>query len=137
LHYTRTGRTVYAIGGGEYSGVLMGLAVSRTKVLVYVISGFCSAVAGILFSLYTLSGYGRTGIGLELDAIAAVVIGGTLLAGGSGFVIGSVLGVLLLGVIQTIISFEGTLSSWWTRIVIGGLLLVFILLQKVLTLRRR
>ena len=137
LHYTRTGRTVYAIGGGEYSGVLMGLPVSRTKVLVYVISGFCSGVAGILFSLYTLSGYGRTGIGLELDAIAAVVIGGTLLSGGSGFVIGSVLGVLLLGIIQTIISFEGTLSSWWTRIVIGALLLVFILLQKVLTLRRR
>ena len=90
----------------------MGLPVGRTKVLVYVISGFCSAVAGLLFSLYTLSGYGLTGVGLELDAIAAVVIGGTLLTGGYGFVLGSLLGVLLLGIIQTIISFEGTLSSW-------------------------
>jgi len=137
LHYTRTGRTVYAIGGGEHSAMLMGLPVSRTKVVVYVISGFCSAVAGILFSFYTLSGYSLTAVGMELDAIAAVVIGGTLLTGGYGFVLGSLLGVLLLGIIQTIISFEGTLSSWWTKIVIGGLLLVFIVLQRVLTARRK
>lgn len=137
LHRTRFGRTVYAIGGGEQSGLLMGLPVARTKVLVYVISGFCSGIAGVLFSLYTLSGYSLTAVGTELDAIAAVVIGGTLLTGGYGFVLGSVLGVLVLGIIQTIISFEGTLSSWWTKIFIGGLLLVFIILQRVLTARRR
>jgi len=137
LHYSRTGRTVYAIGGGEHSAMLMGLPVARTKVLVYVISGFCSAVAGVLFTFYTLSGYSLTAVGMELDAIAAVVIGGTLLTGGYGFILGSLLGVLLLGVIQTIISFEGTLSSWWTKIVIGSLLLVFIVLQRVLTARRK
>ncbi|MET0989558.1 MAG: galactofuranose ABC transporter, permease protein YjfF [Glaciihabitans sp.] len=137
LHYTRTGRTVYAIGNGGQSAMLMGLPVGRTKILVYAISGLCSAIAGVLFTFYTLSGYSLTAVGMELDAIAAVVIGGTLLTGGSGFVLGSVLGVLVLGVIQTIISFEGTLSSWWTRIVIGGLLLVFILLQRALTPRRR
>jgi ribose/xylose/arabinose/galactoside ABC-type transport system permease subunit len=137
LHYTRTGRTVYAIGNGGQSAMLMGLPVGRTKILVYAISGLCSAIAGVLFTFYTLSGYSLTAVGMELDAIAAVVIGGTLLTGGSGFVLGSVLGVLVLGVIQTIISFEGTLSSWWTRIVIGGLLLVFILLQRALTPRSR
>ncbi|MRG60412.1 sugar ABC transporter permease YjfF [Agromyces sp. CFH 90414] len=137
LHYTRLGRTVYALGGSEQSGRLMGLPVARTKVLVYVISGFCSGLAGVLFSFYTLSGYSLTAVGTELDAIAAVVIGGTLLTGGYGFVLGSVLGVLVLGVIQTLITFEGTLSSWWTKIFIGGLLLVFIILQKVLTARRR
>jgi simple sugar transport system permease protein len=137
LHATRFGRTVYAIGGSEQSGLLMGLPVARTKVLVYVISGFCSGLAGVLFTFYTLSGYPLTAIGTELDAIAAVVIGGTLLTGGYGFVLGSVLGVLVLGVIQTIITFEGTLSSWWTKIFIGALLLVFIILQKVLTARRR
>ncbi|MET0976544.1 MAG: galactofuranose ABC transporter, permease protein YjfF [Leifsonia sp.] len=137
LQYSRLGRTVYAIGGSEQSGVLMGLPVARTKVLVYVISGFCSGLAGIIYTFYTLSGYSLTAIGTELDAIAAVVIGGTLLTGGYGFVLGSVLGVLVLGVIQTIITFEGTLSSWWTRIFIGALLLVFIILQKVLTARRR
>jgi len=136
LHYSRTGRTVYAIGGGEHSAMLMGLPVARTKVLVYVISGFCASVAGVIFTFYTLSGYSLTAVGMELDAIAAVVIGGTLLTGGYGFVLGSLLGVLLLGIIQTIISFEGTLSSWWTKIVIGGLLLVFIVLQRILTARR-
>lgn len=136
LQYTRFGRTTYAIGGGEQSGTLMGLPIARTKVLVYVISGFCSGLAGLLYSFYTLSGYALTAVGGELDAISAVVIGGTLLTGGYGFVLGSALGVLVLGLIQTMITFEGTLSSWWTKIFIGALLLVFIVLQKVLTSRR-
>ncbi|WP_061963714.1 galactofuranose ABC transporter, permease protein YjfF [Demequina aurantiaca] len=136
LHYSRFGRTVYALGGSEQSGTLMGLPVGRTKVLVYVVSGLCSGISGVLYSFYTLSGYSLTAVGTELDAIAAVVIGGTLLTGGYGFVLGSALGVLVLGLIQTMISYEGTLSSWWTRIFIGGLLLVFIVLQKVLTRRR-
>ncbi|MCC9145247.1 MULTISPECIES: galactofuranose ABC transporter, permease protein YjfF [unclassified Arthrobacter] len=131
LHQTRFGRTVYAIGGGEASARLMGLAVPRTKVLVYTVSGFCSATAGILFSFYSLSGYSLAATGMELDAIAAVVVGGTLLTGGYGYVIGSLAGVLVLGIVQTFISYQGTLSSWWTRIVIGVLLLLFILLQKI------
>ncbi len=137
LHYTRFGRTIYAIGGNEQSATLMGLPVARTKVLAYVVSGLCSAIGGLLFAFYSLSGYSLTALGMELDAISAVVIGGTLLTGGSGFVVGSVLGVLVLGTIQTIISFEGTLSSWWTKIVIGVLLLVFVVLQRVLLIRRR
>ncbi|WP_156134998.1 galactofuranose ABC transporter, permease protein YjfF [Arthrobacter sp. L77] len=137
LHQTRFGRTVYAIGGGESSALLMGLAVPRTKVLVYGISGLCSSIAGILFSFYSLSGYSLAATGLELDAIAAVVVGGTLLTGGYGYVLGSLTGVLVLGIVQTFISYEGTLSSWWTRIVIGALLLVFILLQKLFTRKVR
>ncbi|MCW4456659.1 galactofuranose ABC transporter, permease protein YjfF [Microbacterium sp. MPKO10] len=136
LRYTRFGRTVYAIGGSEASSTLMGLPVARTKVLVYAISGFCSGLAGVLYTFYTLSGYALTAVGTELDAIAAVVIGGTLLTGGYGSVLGSVLGVLVLGTIQTLITFDGTLTSWWTKIFIGALLLIFIVLQKVLTLRR-
>jgi len=131
LHHTRFGRTVYAIGGSENSAVLMGLAVTRTKVLVYAISGLCAAMGGILWNLYSLSGFPRAGIGMELDAIAAVVVGGALLTGGYGYVIGSVVGVLILGLVQTFIEFDGTLSSWWTRIFIGTLLLVFILLQRL------
>ena len=137
LHYTRFGRTVYAIGGNEQSARLMGLPVARTKVLVYVISGTCAGLGGFLFAVFSRSGYSLTGVGMELDAIAAVVIGGTLLTGGSGFVLGSVLGVAVLGLIQTIITFEGTLSSWWTKIVIGALLLVFVVLQRLLVVRRR
>ena len=90
----------------------------------------------MLLSLYTLSGYSLNAVGMELDAIAAVVIGGTLLVGGSGYVLGTVLGVLTLGMIQTLITFDGTLSSWWTRIFIGALLFVFILLQRVIAIRR-
>lgn len=136
LHRTRFGRTVYAVGGGEQSATLMGLRVARTKVVVYVISGTCAALGGILFAMFSRSGYALTGVGMELDAIAAVVIGGTLLVGGMGFILGSVVGVMVLGLIQTIITFEGTLSSWWTKIVIGGLLLIFVVLQRILTLRR-
>ncbi len=131
LHYTRLGRQVYAVGGSEQSARLMGVPIGGTKIAVYTISGFCSALGGILLSFYMLSGFGNLAIGMELDAIAAVVIGGTLLAGGRGFLIGSVLGVLVLGLIQTLLTFQGTLSSWWTKIVIGLLLLAFILLQRL------
>jgi galactofuranose transport system permease protein len=136
LHRTRFGRSVYAIGGNEASAMLMGLRVARTKVGVYAISGFCAALGGLLFSLYMLSGYTLHAVGMELDAIAAVVIGGTLLTGGRGLVAGSMLGVLLLGTIQTFISFDGTLSSWWTKIVIGVLLLLFVVIQRVMTRRQ-
>ncbi|MFF4341246.1 galactofuranose ABC transporter, permease protein YjfF [Kitasatospora sp. NPDC001540] len=137
LHYTKLGRNVYALGGSEQSALLMGLPVQRTKTTVYAISGFCSALGGVLLTFYMLSGYGLHAVGLELDAIAAVVIGGTLLTGGSGYLLGTLLGVLVLGLIQTVISFQGTLSSWWTRIVIGALLFVFIVLQRLITARRR
>jgi len=136
LHATRFGRTVYAVGGNQQSAELMGVRVGRTKVAVYGISGLCSAIGGLLFAFYSLSGYSLSAVGTELDAIAATVIGGTLLSGGVGLVVGSVLGVLVLGLIQTFISFEGTLSSWWTRIVIGALLLVFVVLQRFLVRQR-
>jgi ribose/xylose/arabinose/galactoside ABC-type transport system permease subunit len=137
LHFTRLGRTVYAIGGSEQSAMLMGLPVTRTKIAVYTISGLCSALGGVLLAFYTLSGNALHAVGMELDAIAAVVIGGTILTGGSGYVLGTVLGVLVLGIIQTLITFEGTLSSWWTKIVIGALLFLFIVLQRLVARRAR
>ena len=137
LHYTRFGRTVYAIGEDEASAELMGLHVARTKLLVYVLSGTCSGIAGLLFAISTRAGYSRNGIGMELTAIAAVVIGGTILTGGSGYVLGSFLGVLALGLIQTMITFEGTLSSWWTSIFIGSLLFIFVILQRVIVIQRK
>lgn len=128
-HFTRFGRTVYAIGGNEQSALLMGLPVARTRVLVYTLNGFCSALAGVVFSIYGLSGYGLYTVGLEMDAIASVVIGGTLLTGGVGYVAGTVVGVLIQGLIQTTIIFQGTLSSWWTKIAVGLLTLLFIMMQ--------
>jgi galactofuranose transport system permease protein len=133
LGQTRFGRAVYAVGDDESAAGLMGLSVGATRVRVYAISGGLSALAGVVFALYQQSGDPAACKGLELDAIAAVVIGGTLLRGGVGSVIGSLVGVLILGLIQTIISFQGNLSSWWARIVAGGLVLLFLCLHRMLS----
>ena len=137
LHRTRTGRTIYAIGGAESSAQLLGLRVARTRVLIYVISG---ALAGVAAVVYTAEVGGKaqnvTGIGWELDAIAAVVIGGTLLTGGVGYVLGSVVGSLVLAALWMIITKDGSIKPEYLTIITGGILLVFVLLQRALTKRR-
>ncbi|MFD0523755.1 ABC transporter permease subunit [Paractinoplanes durhamensis] len=137
LAWTRFGRNVYAVGGNADSALLMGLPVGRTKIAVYTLSGFCAALGGVLFSINSTSGWALQGQGLELDAIAACVIGGVLLTGGSGYVFGSLLGVMVYGLIQTIITFQGDLNAAWTRIIIGLLLFGFIVLQRVVTRRAK
>jgi ribose/xylose/arabinose/galactoside ABC-type transport system permease subunit len=134
LHLTRFGRTIYAIGGNEQSARLMGLEVARTKVSAYVISGLCGGLSGLVLTAYSGAGYPRNGIGTELDAIAAVVIGGTLLIGGRGYVLGSLVGVLVYGTIKTIISFMGAEQSWM-QIIIGALLLLVIVVQRAIVAR--
>lgn len=135
--FTRFGRTIYAMGNNEQSARLMGLPVARTKILVYAFSGLCSALAGIVFSMSLLAGYGQFATGMELDAIAAVVIGGTSLSGGGGNVIGTLFGVLIHGTIVSILQFNGTLSSWWTRIGVGALTLIAIGIQSIFALRTK
>jgi ribose/xylose/arabinose/galactoside ABC-type transport system permease subunit len=135
--FTRFGRTVYAIGNNEQSARLMGLPVGRTKVIVYTFSGFCSALAGVVWSISLLSGYGGYAPGMELDAISSVVIGGTLLTGGVGNVVGTLFGVLINGTIVSILQFNGTLSSWWTRIGVGILTLIFIGIQSLFYMRKK
>lgn len=129
--YTKFGRTVFAIGGNEQSALLMGLPVARTRIMVYMLNGFCSALAGIVFTFYTLSGYALNGKSMEMDTIATVVIGGTLLTGGVGGILGTVFGVLVYGIIQILIVFQGTLNGWWTRIAIGFLVFVYCLIQRI------
>jgi galactofuranose transport system permease protein len=135
-HYTKFGRTIYSMGGNnganEQSARLMGLPVDRTKVLVYTFNGLCSALAGIAYSIYVGSGHGTHAWGFEMTVIAAVVIGGTMLTGGEGYVFGTLFGVLITALIQTLIQFNGKLSSWWTSIAIGVLTLVFIGVQGLL-----
>jgi simple sugar transport system permease protein len=135
-HFTRFGRTIYSMGGNnganEQSARLMGLPVNRTKVLVYTFNGFCSALAGVAYAIYVGSGHGtHASNGFEMTVIAAVVIGGTMLTGGEGYVFGSLFGVLVVALIQTLIQFNGKLSSWWTSISIGVLTLVFIGVQSL------
>jgi simple sugar transport system permease protein len=131
-HRTRFGSYVYAVGGNDVSASLMGVPMARTTVLIYMLSSTLAGLSGIVFSLYTSAGYPLAAVGVELDAISAVVIGGTLLTGGYGFVLGTFVGVMLLGLVQTYIIFDGTLSSWWTKIVIGVLLFLFIVLQRLI-----
>lgn len=131
-HHTRFGRNLLAIGGNEQSAVLMGLPVASTKIVVYALNSTLAVVAGLVATLYTGSGNPSMGIGLELDSIAVVVIGGTLLSGGRGHMVGTLLGILVFGTIQSAVLFDGRLNSWWIRIVVAVLLLIFILLQRAL-----
>ncbi len=133
-HRTRFGANVYAMGGSAGSAELMGVPLRRTTVRLYALSGFLAGLAGLAYTLYTSAGYSLATVGVELDAIAAVVVGGTLLTGGVGLVAGTFFGVLIQGLIQTYIVFDGTLSSWWTKIVIGLLLFAFIALQRAIVL---
>jgi len=135
--FTRFGRTIYAMGNNEQSAMLMGLSVPRTKILVYAFSGLCSALGGIVFSMSLLAGYGQFATGMELDSIAAVVIGGTSLSGGVGNVIGTLFGVLIHGTIVSVLQFNGTLSSWWTRIGVGVLTLIAIGIQSLFYMRSK
>ena len=131
LKFTKFGRSIYAIGGNEQSALLMGLNVRRTKLKVYILNGFLVAFGGFLFCLNTCSGFVEQAKGFEMEAIASAVIGGTLLTGGVGNVFGSLFGVLIKGTIETFINFQGTLSSWWTKITIAALLAFFIILQSL------
>lgn len=136
LHRTRTGRTVYAIGGSESSASLMGLAVPRTKLLVYIISGTLSGVAAVIYTSRLGVAQNITGIGWELDAIAATVIGGTLLTGGAGYVLGSIVGALVLGLMTVLITRDGGIPPEMTTIITGGILLAFVLLQRAVTRKK-
>jgi simple sugar transport system permease protein len=134
-HYTRFGRNLLAIGGSEQSALLMGLPIGATTISVYMVNSLFATLAGLVGTLYTGSGNPSFGLGLELDAIAVVVIGGTLLMGGRGHMLGTLFGLLIFGTIQSALLFDGRLSPWWGRIVVGALLLAFILLQRA-SLRR-
>lgn len=131
LAHTRPGRAVYAVGSDARSAALMGLGVATTRTLAYSLGGACSGLAGVVLALGQQSGDPASGKGLELDAIAAVVIGGTLLRGGSGGLGRTTCGVLTLGLVQTILSFHGGLSSWWARIATAGLVLGVVLASRL------
>jgi simple sugar transport system permease protein len=134
-HFTRFGRNIYAIGGNETGALLLGVPVGRTIISVYALSSLLATFAGIVLSLSKRSGDSTIAVGAELDVIAAVVIGGTLLTGGVGYVVGTFIGALLPGVIRTYLTLDGSLTPWWTKIIIGILLFVFIALQKLLSSR--
>jgi simple sugar transport system permease protein len=137
LRRTEFGASVYALGGDARAAELMGVPAGPTNMRIYAFSGFTASLGGIVYSVYTGSAYPLAGIGLELDAIAATIVGGTLLSGGYGGVLGTILGVAILGMIQLYITLEGTYSSWVAKIATGALLLVSIMAQRFFSSRSR
>lgn len=131
LKYTKFGRTLYAIGGNQQSALMMGLNVRKAKMQAYVLDGFLAGLGGFLFCLNSCAGFVEQAKGMEMDAISSAVIGGTLLSGGVGTAVGTLFGVLIKGTISSLITTQGTLSSWWVRIVLSALLCFFIVLQSV------
>lgn len=131
-HRTRFGNQVYAIGGSATSANLMGISTRSTTIRIYMLSTGLATLAGIVFSVYTRAGYALAGVGVELDAIASVVIGGTLLSGGVGTVLGTLFGVAIQAD-SDLYQLRRHAQLWWTKIAIGILLFIFIALQRGLT----
>jgi len=131
-HFTRFGSNVYAIGGDRTSAILMGVPIRKTTIMIYALGGFYSALGGVIYALYTAAGYPLAGSGNELNAIASVVLGGTLLTGGVGMVAGTLFGGMILGLIATLINFNGSLNGAWIMITSGVLLFLFIVMQRSL-----
>ncbi|MDT4896980.1 MAG: galactofuranose transport system permease protein [Acidobacteriota bacterium] len=137
LNHTRFGRHVYSIGDNEEAARLMGLNVGRVTIYVYALSGALAGLAGVILASRLGAGQPTSGRGWELDAIAAVVVGGTLLTGGQGSVISTLVGVLLLGIIFNIFNLEGQISPWWQEVLRGIILLAVVIVQNRLSQRRK
>lgn len=133
LNYTPFGRHVFALGDNDEAARLMGLNIGRVTILVYAISGLLAGLAGVILASRLYTGSPTEGVGRELDAIAAVVVGGTLLTGGKGSLVSTLYGVVLLGVIFNIFNLEGQISPWWQLVLRGGILLAVVILQNRLT----
>ena len=132
LHHTRTGRTIYAIGGSRSSAELMGLPVKRTQYVIYLTSATLASIASIVYTANIRSSINTVGVGWELDAVASVVIGGTIVTGGFGYVLGSVIGALVRSTIDPLTSDFGVPAEW-TTIVVGLMILIFVVLQRAVT----
>ncbi len=133
LNYTRFGRHVFSVGDNDEAARLMGLNTDRVIILVYGISGLLAGLAGVILASRLGAGQPVAGVGWELDAIAAVVVGGTLLTGGKGSVVSTFFGFLLLGVIFNIFNLECQISPWWQLVFRGAILLAVVILQNRLT----
>ena len=137
LTQTRFGRAVYAVGGSEDSARLLGIDVAATRFAVYGLSGAIAGLAGFVFAVRIGAGITNYGLGLELDAITAVALGGTLLSGGVGGVAGTAVGVLIVGFLFNLFNLDATLDTFLQKVVRGGLLTVVVVMQGTILQRRR
>lgn len=136
-HYSSFGQRVYAVGGNEEAARMMGLGVDGVKLVVYSLNGLMAGLAGVIVTSRLGAGQSVAGEGWEMTTIAAVVVGGTHLAGGVGGFGKTLIGVLTIGTITNIINLQGNVSSWWHGIIMGGLLLMVVIIQSQATGRAR
>ncbi len=137
LRWTKLGRSFYAVGGNTQSALMLGINVKRTKFISYLLSGLLAGIGGYVYFLYVGSGAASHASGMEMNAIASSIIGGTLLTGGVGNIIGTLFGVLSLSTIKNIVSSAGLGEAWWTNITIATMLCIFLLVQSVVIARKK
>lgn len=137
LRWSKVGRHFYAVGGNKQSALMLGINVKRTVFLSHVICGLFAGIAGFVYFLHVGSGSASHASGMEMNAIASSIIGGTMLTGGVGNIIGTLFGVLSLSTIQNIVSSAGLDQAWWTGITIAAMLCIFLVVQSVVMARKK
>lgn len=137
LRWTSLGRHFYALGGNRQSALMLGINTKRTLFLAHVISGLLAGIAGYVYILHSASGAVTNADGMEMNAIAASIIGGTMLTGGVGNIIGTFFGVLSLGTIQNIVSSAGFTDAWWSKITVAAMICLFLVIQSIVLVRKK
>ena len=137
LRWTKLGRHFYAVGGNKQSALMLGINVKRTKFIAHLVSGILAGIGGYVYFLHVGSGAPSHASGMEMNAIASSIIGGTMLTGGVGNIIGTLFGVLSLSTIQNIVSSAGLDRAWWTGITIAAMLCLFLVIQSVVMVRKQ
>lgn len=137
LRWTKLGRSFYAVGGNSQSALMLGINVKRTRFLSHLICGILAGVAGFVYFMHVGSGSASHATGMEMNAIASSIIGGTMLTGGVGNIIGTLFGVLSLSTIQNIVSSAGLDQAWWTGITIAAMLCLFLIIQSVVIAKKK
>ena len=137
LRWTKTGRSFYAVGGNRQSALMLGINVKRTRFISHLICSTLAGIAGYVYFLHVGSGSASHAMGMEMNAIASSIIGGTMLSGGVGNIIGTLFGVLSLSTIQNIVSNAGLGQAWWTGITIASMLCIFLVIQSVVMAQKK
>lgn len=137
LKWTKLGRNFYAVGGSRQSALMLGVDVKRTRFLSHLLCGLLAGIGGYVYFLHVGSGSASHAMGMEMNAIASSIIGGTLLTGGVGNIFGTFVGVLSLSTIQNIVSSIGLDQAWWTGITVAAMLCLFLVIQSVILARKR
>ncbi len=137
LKWTKMGRNFYAVGGNRQSALMLGINVKNTVFISHIICGLFAGIAGFIYILHCGSGAVTNASGMEMDAIASSIIGGTMLTGGVGNIIGTFFGVMSLATIQNIVNSVGLDDAWWTKITVGAMLCIFLVVQSVIMAKKR